>query len=170
MHCLTAGLSFANAAVIAAFDFESIDSIEDLPTSLAEPHLTDPSVSVGSFTNGSGFTGRIVDGSGITSGQDNLGNSGYSTQDGFLFANIVNGVNTNGSQSEAFAQNEYFEITLTPSANHEISYTTLSFYAWVNNKSRGADQFGVTSDIDGHVASNMPVSYTHLTLPTILRV
>jgi len=148
-------LSCADSAVIAAFDFENANQAVDLPTSYSEPHVTNSEVSVGSFTSGSGFTGRVASGTGISSGFDNLGNSGYDTGEGFLFANRGSGVNTNGTQAQAFSDNEYFEITVTPNANHEISFTTLSFYAWVNDKSRGADQFGVTTSIDGHTATNM---------------
>jgi len=142
--------AISSASVIANYDFSNSGSVVDIPDSLAEPLTSDTNVTASSFSTGSGFDGRVVVAPGITSGSDNLGNTGYGTGNGFLFANRGSGVNTNGTQAQAFSQNEFFEVSIAPDPNHQINYTSLSFFAWVNNKNRGADQFAVTSSIDGH--------------------
>ncbi len=149
------GLSEVRSAELAGFDFENSAVAVDIPASEAEAFRVASHISVGSFSTGVGFTGRVVSALGVSTGSDNLGNTGYSLGDGFLYANRGSGVNTNGTQAQAFSQGEYFEVTLTPDAQYEMSFNTLSFYAWVNNKSRGADQFAVTSSIDGHSVVNI---------------
>jgi len=142
------------ATVVANYDFSNSGTPTDLPNTFAEPLTSDPNITASSFSNGPGFTGSVVVAPGISTGSDSLGNTGYGTGNGFLYANRGSGVNTNGTEAEAFTDGEYFEVTITPETNYEINFTTLSFYSWVNNKNRGADQFTVTSSIDGHSLLN----------------
>ena len=149
LTCLIAIIAISvtvQADIIARWDF-----VDDNGAALS----FDPNVTASNFTSGPGFSLGFPDAQGISSGSDNLGNTGYDTGEGFLFTSIGNGVNTNGTQPKHLQDGEYFEVSITPDAGNTISYDTLSFFAFVNDKNRGADQFVVTSSIDGHNATQI---------------